>query len=654
VSTPNPFPQEEQGQLERMPLWNPESAQPKWYDGFGFNEDTAYLGPFYRVLEAAGNGAAKGEAMLAGIWHNEYAALSHVPGLKTVAGELARETGDLQQDARDRVRATTPDPATTGAAVQTVHGVVSGAYRAMFGGLAGGPIGGAAVVGGSEAVNRFEDLQERGVDTGTAAASAGLAGITSGVGALLPGGWGSNLFSRVLTGAGANVGMGLAGRYGDHQLLEAAGYHDMAEQQAVWDGTQLVADTLLGAAFGGLAHVHAAGEAKAEAARQAWLKSLPAWGQASGALDAARTLQVGLRDRAAAPGVPVDPAAAQAHQVALEKATSDLLTGQPVNVTHTGIHDAEFLARDNPNAQLGEEVIANAFRESGILDEEQNLKDLEEALAGRLRGEKPAERVQTSAQPESVTSEAPPPDAGYTVAEEELTDEQRQAFERLQHPQGEELPAALGGSGAAEEGRPGNDEGRGGIGGAGEPARVYRGGRGGPLTPEHFSSSTLGRATGHPSSGLGVFFTSDAGDAAHYGTVTEHDLTLQNPKHIPIEDLPGFDTLAEATAFREQLRAEGHDGILIDASHLGGPKHYVVFEPNRVAPAASERAAAGSGPTEQAIAERPDLQIADESGRTVAASEALKEVDQAASEGEKEAKPAVDAAINCFMRKGGS
>ena len=41
------------------------------------------------------------------------------------------------------------------------------------------------------------------------------------------------------------------------------------------------------------------------------------------------------------------------------------------------------------------------------------------------------------------------------------------------------------------------------------------------------------------SSGLGVFFTGDAADAARYGTVTGHDLTLRNPKHVPIEELPG-------------------------------------------------------------------------------------------------------------------
>lgn len=639
MSTPNPFALEQQSQLETMPLWNPETAQPKWYDGLGASEDTAYLGPFYRVLEAAGNGAAKGEAMLAGVWHAEDALgaryLGNVPGVGAYFREHEKGTEEMLQDARDRVRATTPDPATTGTAAQMIHSVVSGAYRATVGSLAGGPLGGAGALGGSEATSRFQELKEQGVDTGTATASAGLAGITSGAGALLPGGFGSGLISRVLTGAGTNIGMGLADRYADHKILEAGGYQEMADQQRVWDGTQVAADAILGAAFGGLAHVHATQESRAEQAHKALLNALPAWGQAAGATDAARAAEVALRDRAAAPGVPVDPASAAAHQAALEKAQTDLLTGERVNVADTGVHDAQFLSR--PSSGAGEEIVAHALREAGVLDEEQNLKDLEAALGRRMRGEP---------EPESVTSQTPPEEHGYTVGEEELTDEQRQAFERLAHPQDQELPGAVEGGG--RQGEPGleNDGGRGGVGATGEPTRVYRGGRGGPLTPEHFSPETLGRATGHPSSGLGVFFTGDASDAARYGTVTEHDLTLQNPKRIPIEDLPGFDTLQDATAFREQLRAQGHDGIVIDSSHLGGPKHYVAFEPNGVKALAPDR-------TTQPLAERPEMRIPDDNGNLEPARDAVIQADRAATEGEQETPKAITAAIDCFLRKGG-
>ena len=790
-----PYPLEERTQLDPgQALADPWSGPipPRWYSGLGFSEDTAYLGPFYRVLEGFGQGAAKGEALLAGLAHTPLtpdvsemraAGLTEeqIRGAERQAEEQQQRSADqIEADAQQRVKAMTPDPTTTGAAAQTINGLASGLSRFTTGSLIAGPLGGAAAVGGTEAASRYQELREEGVDQGTAGASAGLAGVTSAAGAFIPGGFGSNLLTRVLTGAGANAGFGLGNRYLDHQILENGGYKEMADQQRVWDGTQFLIDSVLGAGFGGLAHLHARSE---ETSGTATAAGTPAPREVPGAEDAALTANLALRDRAAAPGVPVDPAAAAAHQAAMEKATSDLLQGKPVDVSSTGVDQADFARRPAPDVTEPERMLVNVLKESGILDEEQNLRELEMALERRQGGEpEPAaprrESVQTPAEssateprttfttakgstyevtengttirnkaarpehpgesgpqpesertfyvtpedaeklgefqtqggvaksvnlvdegragvryeegpgtgkferrtvvnvqhepaeglvpvetwkngrrvhfgnaitevrrPESVTSETHPAEEGYTVGEQELTDEQRQAFERLAHPQDQELQTALERGGEPGQRGPEDDGGRGELGRPGEPTRVYRGGRGGPLTPEHFSPETLGRATGHPSSGLGVYFTSDASDAARYGAVTEHDLTLKNPKRVPIEDLPGFDTRAEATAYREQLRAEGHDGMVIDASHLGGPKHFVVFEPGGVKPV-------GTDPTTQMTAEHPGMQIPDESGRLQGAGDAVQQADAAAAKGEQEAPKATEAAVNCFLRKG--
>lgn len=397
MSGSSPFPLEEQAQLDDAGtngVWNPWQGEPKpgFFTGMGFDEDTAYLGPMYRALEAAGEGAAKGEELLGGMYHGLMEgeqAVGRATGSQYLQQDAASgldEAQAVERDAQMRVKAMTPDPATTGTAVQLLHGVVSGAYRVTAGALLGGPLGGAALLGGSEAVSRYNDLTQQGVSSTAAAESAAGTGVLQAAGALMPGGFGSSLISRLATGAGANVAAGVASRYLDHAVLDANGYHAMADQERVWDRTQLISDAILGAAFGGMTHLHARGEALA--AQQRMLEATRNLADASGGTDAARVMEVAGADRRAAPGIPADPQAAAAHQAALEKATSDLLAGQPVSVADTGIDEAQMLARpEQPGAEVGRQVIADAFSRAGIGDAEGTLADLEAQLAARMRGE---------------------------------------------------------------------------------------------------------------------------------------------------------------------------------------------------------------------------------------------------------------------------
>ena len=142
----------------------------------------------------------------------------------------------------------------------------------------------------------------------------------------------------------------------------------------------------------------------------------------------------------------------------------------------------------------------------------------------------------------------------------------------------QDLPATVAG-GRPEQGWAGATR----VRGAAGPLEVYRGG-GQPLSAAHFGPEALGVASGNPSSGLGVWFTNTRSEAATYGAVESAFLDMRNPKLILIEDLPGFDTVQDATAFRETLRAQGHDGIIVEAKHLGGKTHFVAFEPERVIP----------------------------------------------------------------------
>jgi hypothetical protein len=310
----------------------------------GFNQDTAYLGPAYRVLEAAGSGAAKSERVVGDLLHQSegfnYATDESGGLIATSAGQQSESEGlnpladAITADAKTRVQATTPNPATTGTAVRIVHGLGEGAYLATVGGLTGGIPGAAALTGGVEGSGTYHDLTDQGVDQTTALESAGVTAITSAAGVLIPGGFGSTLAAKLLTGAGSQVGLGFASRYADHKILEANGYPEMAAQQKIWDSTALLTDTLLGAAFGGIAHLHGA-EAKAVKVAAA----------EPGMVDAALVTNLAVHDRNLAVGVPVDPTATHAHQDALQVSNEQLLEGKPNDVSQTGVNEAKFATR---------------------------------------------------------------------------------------------------------------------------------------------------------------------------------------------------------------------------------------------------------------------------------------------------------------------
>lgn len=610
-----PFPLEERAQeTTPEPMFDPMNAGPRWYSGMGFNEDTAYMGPLYRLAEAGGSGAAKGMSVLNGLWGKEYALLGHVPGLEDFSKEMVKETGEAQQDFRGMVHQMTPDAATTGSALRVLHGVGEGGYLLAVGTLTGNPLSAAAAVGGAEGGSRYQELREGGVDRGTAAASGALTGVTSGAGALLPAAYGSSLLPRLLTGAAGNTAFGIADRFADHKILEAGGYPEMAEQQKALDGAQVLIDAALGATFGGIHHF----TATRDAAKQ----------------DAALTANLALRDRQSAPGVAPNPEAAAAHQAALEKAQADILAGKPVDVSDSGVAGKDFLSCPARDLTPERDIILQSFKESGLLDEEANLRDLEAQFAQRI-GEAP----------ESVKPQPEKGSDAYDVQEEALTDEYRQAFQGIRSdiPADEELAAA--GSGEPEQSGAENAGGSGEE--SGEPLSVYRGAER-KLSPEDFEQSSLGHATGHPSSGLGVFFSLSKDEAAHYGEVTEHRLDIHNPKVIKADELPGFDSTEDAYAYREKLREEGYDGMVIDGSHLGGPVNFVAFDPHQALPTADPKLSSTGDPVKQAITENPALQIADENGKPINAAMAL---DGATSEDDW--FTATKAATDCFSRRGG-
>lgn len=103
-----------------------------------------------------------------------------------------------------------------------------------------------------------------------------------------------------------------------------------------------------------------------------------------------------------------------------------------------------------------------------------------------------------------------------------------------------------------------------------------------------FDRATLGRATGHASSGLGFFFTPDRDGAQAYADkaadyvpanaqVLEVYLSIQNPYTMTLDEAQSIEDVAEAAVMRMSLQAQGFDGVWVPEQNA-----WVAFEPTQV------------------------------------------------------------------------
>lgn len=129
-------------------------------------------------------------------------------------------------------------------------------------------------------------------------------------------------------------------------------------------------------------------------------------------------------------------------------------------------------------------------------------------------------------------------------------------------------------------GRPGQDA----------PFIVHRGeGRG--LVADDFSLEALGYASGAAPSGRGVHFTTRMSLAEKHGTeaggqTSSYYLDIRKPyvlHHSQTDkEYTDLHTKEDYYAYRERLRAAGHDGIVIDQTDIGGGLDIIAFDPHQV------------------------------------------------------------------------
>lgn len=247
----------------------------------------------------------------------------------------------------------TPKPGEVGAAGQVV-GQLLGTLPQVF--------ASPALTVAATQLSTGEDLVRKGVDAGTAQAVGGVQAAGLGLGIWVPI-LGQTLAQRVLLGgAGFNVAQGLATRAASAELLEGT---PGAEDFQTFDPTALTLDVLLGAAFGGIAHINP----RMRADGDAWQAKLKEWGAKlkPSEVDAMATLRQSQHLQAdSLPGKPVDVEDVNAHVARMRQALDDLANDRPVQVEDL---PAGRFEADPARQAEAEKMVSDLIEEAGPLPE---------------------------------------------------------------------------------------------------------------------------------------------------------------------------------------------------------------------------------------------------------------------------------------------
>lgn len=364
-----------------------------------FTTELPKPGAFTGAIDVLGPGLARGGLEASSVIESGFSSLWQT-GLNAAAGALlpepkfggtpnvtsAEESSQetLGQGTAQAVMELRPDPAEVGVVGQILGEAAAILPRTVAGTVVAGPIGGAVAAGAPAGYSSKQVGMAEGLDESTATLKGVLDATTVGIGAIMPA---ARFVGPVLGDAaiavGANVGLGAAGRGLTAQLLEGGGYTAQAAQYRAMDGTAMATDAILGAAFFGI-------------------------GRAGMRRPTTRQVDAALTERTAqhfdvdtAPGAPINPRSAVAHQEALKAAIDQLQRGEPV-VLPESIHAADFLRTVDdapPIAPSRDQALASAREDlspklrveleqeaAGILPNVKDVKTELSAVARSLEG----------------------------------------------------------------------------------------------------------------------------------------------------------------------------------------------------------------------------------------------------------------------------
>lgn len=269
----------------------------------------------------------------------------------------------------------TPGPGEVG----TAGNVLGGLGEMVLPLAAGG--GNPALLASSETVGTTLDLQRQGVDPQAAVDVGAMQGASVMVGFSLPAAIGRNPITRLATGVAGNLLVGRATGYGQQARLNASGDTEAAKQFDPWNAQSVVLDVLMGAAFGGVAHLHQRGTDAMPLPRDMTQAERDAVLTANNADHFANQTM---------PGTPTTPGAVVAHQRALETAIEQALRGEPVDVAgkvDLGQFELRPELRDAPVDPVDANPAGQALRQRLVSDPEQLFRDyaaLPDSKGGRV------------------------------------------------------------------------------------------------------------------------------------------------------------------------------------------------------------------------------------------------------------------------------
>lgn len=167
--------------------------------------------------------------------------------LETTGFMMSKEdeiaVGDAAQQTFEDSRKYRPNPITVGTAGQISNELTAIVPRTVVGTVTGGPAGGAVAAGVPAGFSESDRLQSEGVDSATANTAGVVTGLTTGIGAVLPGGgFAKSAWTDASIAAGGNVALGVVQRKSVHEILADGGYHDMAAQYQAFDKTAMATD----------------------------------------------------------------------------------------------------------------------------------------------------------------------------------------------------------------------------------------------------------------------------------------------------------------------------------------------------------------------------------------------------------------------------
>lgn len=236
---------EKSSDYEGAVLSTPEQNTERLTSGQRWNNFFTDLTPT-KMLENTTIGVGKAAATSGLLAYDGWAALDHA----MLGPDVDKQDEAVHASILALTNSLKPDPKTTSFIGDTIYGVSSVLPQFILGEAAGGPLGGPALAGASQANLQTQNLVAQGVDPATAIESGAMTGVTTAAIGLIAPSYGSAITTKLLTGAGVNVGLGGVQRGGNAAILRANGYDDMADQYKIFDANAMVTDAVLGAAFG--------------------------------------------------------------------------------------------------------------------------------------------------------------------------------------------------------------------------------------------------------------------------------------------------------------------------------------------------------------------------------------------------------------------